>query len=241
MRNIFFVILISIVSLSAITNSAYAQENSKPRLIKVTGHSDMSVSPDLGELNLTITQRDMSASQAITKLNSKTKEIFKRLNGLGFKDEDIKTLNFQINENRIYRNGEMKDSGFVAMQTVQVEFENKKERISQILTSFSKTEPDFQFNFNFKLSDAANERVRNELIKKAINNAKDKANLIANTAGVKLAAIHEISYGMSENVIFEPRYAMMDAAMNKSGEEIAGFTPQDIKVTDRVIMMWEIE
>ena len=222
-----------------ISSSSFAQENNDKQLLKVSGNSKTSVAPDVGVLNVNVNNIDMSASQAIVGLNNKTKEVYNKLASLGIKENDIKTINFSISENRVYRRDEYRDSGYVASQTVQVEFAAKKERISEILTAFSDTKTNFQLGFSFKLSDELKKKVKNDLIKDAITDAKEKANLIASSAGVKLMKITEINYGVFNENIYQPMYDM--ASMAKSGNEIAGFTPQDIELNDRVIVMWEIE
>ena len=218
---------------------SFSQENDDKQLLKVSGNSKTSVAPDLGVLHVNVNHINMSASQAIVGLNNKTKEVYNKLASLGIKENDIKTINFSIAENRVYRRDEYRDSGYVASQTVQVEFSSKKERISEILTAFSDTKTNFQLGFSFKLSDELKKKVKNDLIKEAINDAKDKANLIASSAGVKLLKIAEINYGVFSDNVYQPVYEM--AAMAKSGNDIMGFTPQDIELNDKVIVMWEFE
>ena len=187
----------------------------------------------------------MDFSQAIVKLNEKTKDISKQIIGLGFSEREIKTKDFEIVVNHIYRREETIDSGYVARQSVNVEFENRKEMITKILNAFSKSQTDFTLTFNFKLSENLRAKVQDELLKLSINDAKAKAKLIAEASGVKIKKISDINYGTEyyagmREVREYGEYLEMADAM-PADESIVGFTPNDLLLQDSVLVRWEIE
>ncbi|MCE2732259.1 MAG: SIMPL domain-containing protein [Flammeovirgaceae bacterium] len=222
----------------------FGQGEKEPPTIQIVGTSKVSVKPDIGVLVIQITSLNMNFSQSIIGLNDKTKAISKQIMGLGFKEEEIKTTDFEIEVNRVYRREETIDSGYVARQSVKVEFKNQKETITKILNTFSKSRTDFTLNFDFKLSDDLRTKVQDELLKLAIKDAKDKAKLIAESSGVKIRRIKDINYGLTyyggmREVQEHGEYLAM--ASSPADTALIGFTPNDLLFEDSVLMTWEIE
>ena len=216
-----------------------AQDKETEQILKISGHAELFVAPDLGVLHINISAIDLTASKAINKLNEKTRDVSRQLNSIGFKETEIKTTSFQINENRIYREGEHKDSGYVASQSVEVEFQNNRDLITKILNTFSGSQTDFKLNFSFKLSEKKRVEVKNELIRLSIDDAKQKSLLIAKAAGIKLGKIVEINSGVVYNEPYISRGLASTAA--KMEGDMLGFTPQDLMFNENIIMMWEFE
>lgn len=235
--------LILLIILLQPTINSFGQSEKAPT-IQVVGTSKVSVKPDIGVLVIQITSLNLNFSQSIIALNDKTKDVSKQIMGLSFKEEEIKTTDFEIQVNRIYRREETIDSGYVARQSVKVEFRNQKEMITKILNTFSKSQTDFTLNFAFKLSDGLRIKVQDELLKLAIKDARDKAGLIAESSGVKIKRIKDINYGTTfyggmREVQEHGKYMAM--ASSPAETALIGFTPNDLLFEDSVLMTWEIE
>lgn len=226
------------------TLSSFAQSENKSSTLQVVGNGKIYVKPDVGVLIIRVQYKQLNFSQAIVGLNDKTKELTKQIVAMGFKEEEIKTTDFQINENKVYARDRYIDSGYIASQNVQVEFKNQKEIITKILTIFSKSKTDFSVNFNFKLSDTLKTKAQDELIVMAIKDAKRKSKLIGTSAEVSLKKIKEISYGSPfSGGVSELHDVRVFKAMATEGpnENMSGFTPNDLLLEDSVSIVWEIE
>ncbi len=226
------------------TLCSFAQTEPKTSSLQVVGHGKMYVKPDLGVLIIRIHYKHLNFSQSIVGLNEKTKEMSKQIVAMGFKEEDIKTTDFQINENKVYARDRYIDSGYIASQNVQVEFKNQKETITKILSTFAKSKTDFSVNFNFKLSDTLKTKAQDELIVMAIKDAKRKSKLIGTSAEVTLKKIKEINYGTPfSGGVSELRDVRVFKAMATEAphENISGFTPNDLLLEDSLSIVWEIE
>lgn len=239
MRQVFLILFLTTISISAI-----GQVDKQQPTIQVVGNAKLSIKPDLGVLVIRVTNKNMNFSQAITGLNDKTKDLTRQIVGIGFKQDDIKTTDFQIEENRIYRREEYIDSGYVARQSIKVDFKNQRDIITKILNTFSKSTTDFTLSFDFKLSDELKAKAQDELVRLAIKDSKDKAKLIAESAGIKLKRIKDISYGMNyfggmREV--EETAAFKVMASSAPSDAIVGFTPNDLLFADNVLITWEIE
>lgn len=236
--------IISLTFLLLLTFTSFGQSEKQAPTIQIVGTSKVSVKPDLGVLVIQIASVNMNFSQSIVGLNDKTKDITKQIIGVGFKEEEIKTTDFEIQVNRVYRRNESIDSGYVAHQSVKVEFKNQKETITKILNTFSKSRTDFTLNFDFKLSDELRTKVQDELLKLAIKDAKNKGKLIAESSGVKIKKIKDINYGLTyyggmREVQQHGEYMAM--ASSPADAALIGFTPNDLLFEDSVLMTWEIE
>ena len=216
-----------------------AQENKIGASINVKGVSSIKVQPDEGILNLNASFIGLDVNQAMLGLDKKTKEITQQIIAAGLSEKDIKTINFQINRNSVYRKGSAKDSGYFASQSLQVKFVYSKEKVAKILNVFSESKAGYNMNFDFILSDTLKKQTEAALIRLSVKDAKMKASLLAAEAGIKIKSIKVIEYGV---VSANRTYSMLPTRSMSSGEGgIQGFTPSDIEMSDEVLIVWELE
>ncbi len=238
MKTLFTFALIVLLSLHS-----FAQPDRNTSTLRIVGNAKTFVKPDLGVLNINLSNKNMNFNNTILGLNEKTKELTKQIVAMGFKEENIKTINFQINENKIYLRDQYIDSGYIASQSIQVEFKNDKETLTKILNTFSKSKIDFNLSFSFKVSDVLVEKTQHDLIVAAIKDAQKNAKLISETSEVILKKIKEIKYGTSPT---QGGPEFMDGARFKvsataSDDNMVGFTPNDILFEDQLTIIWDIE
>ena len=89
------------------------------------------------------------------------------------------------------------DSGYIASQSMSMEFPNSKENIGKILTAFSEGKPkkvDAEISFGFKLSDDLRSKLNAQVIEKAVRDAKKNADLPAKYTGVSVKSVLRIEY-----------------------------------------------
>ncbi|HEX5169025.1 MAG TPA: SIMPL domain-containing protein [Cyclobacteriaceae bacterium] len=232
----FFVIIL-------VNTNLFGQTEKNIPSIEVVGVSRKMVTPDVAILAIAISNKDMNFAQTSVGLNDKTKDVAKQIMSAGFRESDIKTTDYQIRVNRIYRKDSWIDSGYVASQNVRVEFKYSKDMVSKILTTFSKSKTAFDLQFDFKLSDDLKSKVSDDLIKMAVKDAKDKAKILSESAGVKLKQVIDINYNGNSSPDFRPYNEAVSykARMSDQAEPLSGFTPVEIQLNDSVVMKWEIE
>ena len=220
-----------------------AQDKKPAATISVKGVSTLKVQADEGILYLSANFIGADINQAMLGLEKKTKELIKQIVASGLQEKDVKTTNFQLNKHTVYRRGSNKDSGYFATQSLQIKFAYSKEKVAKILNTFSDSKADYNMNFNFVLSDTLSKQCTSNLIKLAVKDAKAKANTLANESGVKLKNIKHIEYGVVANHEPYPMAKSRGMMMADGGGEGAmqGFTPNDIELSDEVVVIWEIE
>lgn len=221
-----------------------AQNKDDTKSLEVVGSGEISVSPDIGILSIGITKIDSLFSEAISGLNSKSVDISGQLKEIGFSEENIKTKNFNVHRNQVYRNNRHVDSGYIATQQIQLDFENNKENITRILDQFSGSSTDFNLSFNFKLSDSLKEAVQQQIIELATRDAFEKARLISSASDIKLKDIKEIKYGTNPDAgmrLFNRNEGLHEIVLSGESTASQGFTPEDIKYSDNILVIWLLE
>lgn len=231
-KHLFFVVLI------ALSASAFAQPT---RQLVIRGEAKLMVSPDQAVLSVTLNTQEMEFNKAIARLSEREKDVIKKLEKLGYKKEQIKTSDFSVYENRVWWEGRSYDSGYVARQSMALEFVNTKEKISEILNAFGASTTEAEISFAFGLSDDLEKKKQEEVIKLAIADAKQKAELIAVASGVTLGGVLKIDYH-TEQIGVNP-VPMMDYRMKSEMDaaQSEGFEAKEIILFDGVVISFELK
>ncbi|MEP0365893.1 MAG: SIMPL domain-containing protein [Cyclobacteriaceae bacterium] len=233
----------TLVVMTLLITSYLTQAQTKT--IEVGGSAEMKVAPDQSVLHINISAHKMEFGQAVEALSKKESKILKKIESLGYNSKKVKTQNFSVRENTIWRNGTRYDSGYIASQSMKLEFTNTTQRIAKILNTFSEGKTDAQISFSFKLSDELEDKMTEQLIEMAVKDAKTKAGLLAKYSEVTIKSVAKIIYntpqGNSAPVYGRMEMAMSDGLMSKSSGSSNGFQADDITLTDQVMIIYEIE
>lgn len=229
-RTIFFLLSLVILSVDA---------QQSVRTLEVKGVGTYTVMPDLGVLTIEATIINPKFADAVRSLNSKIEQLITQLQTVGFKKDAIKTADFSVAKNLVWENNKNVEKGYLARQTIFVEFPNTKERIGAIITSFMNSENDVRFSFHFILSAEKEKRVTDTVLALAIGDAQYRAELIAATAKQTLGPVHRIIYGAQNAVPMVKSAAMM--SRGGTADESFGFDVKELTLTDDVTIVWELK
>lgn len=217
------------------------------RTIKVTGKGHIKVKPDMTRITITLVGNYPDYAETLRRSSEDTDSLKSILAELGSERSDMKTLNFNIDT----RYESYKDKGVYKQRLVgysfchilKVEFDSDNERLGRILYALGNCElkPEFHISYTVKDPEAA----KNELLGKAIKDAREKAAVITAAAGVSLKDIQQIDYSWGEidleitpmNRIMKPYAAAVNSADSSYDLDIE---PDDIEVSDAVTVVWEI-
>ena len=101
---------------------------------------------------------------------------------------------------------------------------------------------DPEFRISFILSDP--EEAKNELLGKAVTDAKEKAEVLSRAAGLRLGEIQSIDYswGRIDFEFSDVNYCLSpaDRTLEDSRAMDIDIDPDDIQVSDTVTVIWEI-
>ena len=201
------------------------------------------VKPDLGVINIQISEIKQTMSEAITALVEKSKVYADILQRTGIAEKDIKITGFQTYQNRLYRNNEHIDSGYIASQKIRVEFVYEQKLLQKIVAEFSVSKSPINFNIEFVLSEQLKGKAQSQVIESCVQDATLKANGIARASGLKLFKIIAITYGSwdqpkeMEQVISTSVYNALGA---EEGRTTFNFTPDELVFKDALTIEWAI-
>lgn len=217
------------------------------REMRVTGRGRISVKPDRIRLMLTLSDVKKDYDKALKEASAKSAELQKAFCGCGFSEEDLKTVNFSVDaEYTGYsdKDGNWKQRfvGYRFNQMLKIEFPLDNDRLGQILYALAKSGVKSEFRIQYTVSNP--EACRNELLGKAVSDAKEKAAILAEASGVKLGAIQTIDYSFGTMEIYsEPvNFRSMKVAESCCEDSAYGMNivADDIQLDDNVTVSFEI-
>ena len=217
------------------------------REMRVTGRGRISVKPDRIRLMLTLSDVKKDYDKALKEASAKSAELQKAFCGCGFSKEDLKTVNFSVDaEYTGYsdKDGNWKQRfvGYRFNQMLKIEFPLDNDKLGQILYALAKSGVKSEFRIQYTVSNP--EACRNELLGKAVSDAKEKAAVLAEASGVKLGAIQTIDYSFGTMEIYsEPvNFRSMKVAESCCEDSAYGMNivADDIQLDDNVTVSFEI-
>ena len=211
-------------------------------LLEVQGTGRMRVQPDQTIVMVNVNSANSEAGRAVQVVTERVEQLLKKLQDAGFKKEEIKTSQFYLNENNEWRDGRMYRNGYTATQTLEIKFGVDHKRLTKLTTAFADTQEGVTFQFSFGLTDKLRQQVKEELIRKAIQDAREKAAVIARSANIRLGSIRKINYGSQASIPYGPMMEMRSAgAMDKQSAQFPQTDIQDIEMTDEIHVVWSME
>lgn len=224
----------------------FADNNPLIRTLKVTGTASILVPVDTITIHITNSDTKKTYENSLNSSKAALIEFKKQLLLKGFNEKDLKTVSFNINtnyENYKDNNGNYKKRflGYKYSHSMKLSFRLNDSKLVDVLTSLNTIKGNVNFYLDYKIEDT--EKFKNELLIKAIENTKNKAEILANTSGVTLEKIININYSFNEpnNFIspFRGENKILGAKM--SSDSLLTINPEDLKFKDTVTITWEIK
>lgn len=218
------------------------------RTIRVTGKGMLRVKPDVMRITLSLEGTDMEYGKTLEQSARETEKLKELMAEFGLERSSLKTLRFDVDTD--YRREKVGDSyesrfaGYKYEHVMKVEFSADRERVGKILYALAHCPMQPEIRLSYTVSDP--EGAKNELLSRAVTDAKEKACVLTQAAGVRLGSIQNIDYSWGE-IEFEMRpmqnMMMADALPCPTGGQGSydlDIEPDDEEVTDTVSMIWEI-
>ena len=215
------------------------------RTIRVTGKGQIKVHPDMTRITITLQGIYKEYTDALMHSSMDTEALQAVLSEFGFARTDLKTLRFDIDTHyESYKNikgyFQQKLIGYRFNHVLKVEFESDNAKLGKILYALAhcKINPEFRISYTVKDPEA----VKNTLLGKSVTDAKEKAAVLTQAAGIALKDIQTIDYSWGR-IEFETRpmeeLALTQCLPSPSSYSLA-IEPDDIEVSDTVTVVWEI-
>lgn len=214
------------------------------RTIKVTGRGELKLRPDLTRVTAALSGKYGEYAETLERSSADTEKLKDMLASFGFERAGVKTVDFSVDaefESR-QEDGEYRQKlvGYRYRHTVKVEFEPDNERLGKLLHALAASDLEPEFTVAYTVKDP--EKARGELLAKAVADAREKAEILARSAGLTLKEIASVDYsygGADAFVRPTARMAAFKAADAQSFAFGADMNPDDVNVSDAVTVVWE--
>lgn len=191
-----------------------ADATSGARTITVTGSGEVILVPDLAYINVGIHTEAEDVTSAVNSNNSQARAIKEAMVGMGVEEKDIQTSNFNVySMNRYDDMGNIAGTNYAVDNTLYIIVRDMP-RLSEILDAALGAGANQIYGISFDIANRADamEQARDL----AIKDAEEKALSIANTAGVQLGQVLNISVKNNSYVQTLAGYGMGGGMMDQA-------------------------
>ena len=244
-------VLVVSVSLGTIATTAHAQEEptlipSTEKTISVTGMATTSISPDILTVSLGIETQAITASEALSTNSEKMNNVVKSLKSIGIEESEISTSSLSIHAQYEYV-----ENGFLRKETRQlvgyetsniITIETKKlDLAASIIDSAVNSGANRVDSVYFSVSPEIHTSLKDELLEKAVINAKSKAETALKALDQKIIGVKTVSLSEFGTPYPQP---MFRSAMDFERESMAFSAPtpvfsseQDVTTSAHVVFI----
>ena len=235
-----------ILSLAVIVFSlgSFAQTN-EDGIITVEGKSEVKLLPEEIWFNVSLTVKDQDYKTCADLAVQKLAEIKSLFTENGIEKDMIKTNRYSVREIQRH-NAELRkmvSDGYQATIPLTVRTNRDYDK-NNVIFKLIKDNLESNFNMNFALSEEQIAEVKARLIKLAVDDAKEKAEIITQAAEVKLGKIAQIQYG-------EPNLVGINnpPTLHKSDVMVRGMAqneivdllePDEVKMATNIVISWNL-
>lgn len=214
------------------------------RTITVKGIGAVSVKPDLIVLRLSMETAEYEYDAAMKAAAEKIDFLNKALEAAGFEKKSAKTADFRVRADYDRLNDGKGNytsvfMGYKCRHELKIEFDFDTKRLAKALSEISKciAKPEISIDFTVKDSSA----VSGELLKAAVKNAREKAEILCAASGAKLGELLSIDYNWGELHLYSATdYDVEGKCMMLSAADDMDIEPEEIKARDTATFAWEI-
>lgn len=214
------------------------------RTITVKGIGAVSVKPDLIVLRLSMITSEYEYDAAMKAAAEKIDFLNKALEAAGFEKKSAKTADFRVRADYDRLNDGKGNytsvfMGYKCRHELKIEFDFDTKRLAKALSEISKciAKPEISIDFTVKDSSA----VSGELLKAAVKNAREKAEILCAASGAKLGELLSIDYNWGELHLYSATdYDVEGKCMMLGAADDMDIEPEEIKARDTATFAWEI-
>lgn len=214
------------------------------RTITVKGIGAVSVKPDLIVLRLSMVTSEYEYDAAMKAAAEKIDFLNKALEAAGFEKKSAKTADFRVRADYDRLNDGKGNytsvfMGYKCRHELKIEFDFDTKRLAKALSEISKciAKPEISIDFTVKDSSA----VSGELLKAAVKNAREKAEILCAASGAKLGGLLSIDYNWGELHLYsETDYDVEGKCLMLGEADDMDIEPEEIKARDTATFEWEI-
>lgn len=197
------------------------------RNLRITGSATKKYSPDTVKVYMHLDAVAKNAELAKKVFTSKSTLMTNIINQLGFNADDLRTENFYVDKNYEYKDNQRIQNGYKADCTYSLMMDLDYTALDNLITGLSQA---LQMRITYDVLLKDREKEEKAVLELAVEDAKKRAEYVANACGVKLGKIVGINY--------EGNYGC--AAFRTVNASEQNLAPSDVTITKSIELMWEI-
>ncbi len=215
------------------------------RTITVKGTGYVSAKVDYVVISFNLETNRENYSEACELASSNIELLSEALVKAGFDKDAIRTTDFNVRtEYNSVRdsNGNFNNvfNGYVVSHKLKMEFDFDVVRLSKALSAVSSSGVQPEINISFTVKDKT--AVKEEVLRRAAKNAKQKAEILCSVSGVILGDLINIDYNWGEiNVRSNTRSQFDRNCAVDSFDSIFNIKPENVEASDTATFVWEIK
>lgn len=204
------------------------------RMIRVTGHGELRIKPDVVHLTLTLERTDADYADAVAAAEEAAKTAKEALLKAGVGEAEMRALSLRTQpryETVTDENGvrTRKFTGYSAVRRMRAELGADPAVLGRVIAALANCGAAPETAAEYDLKDG--ESLREKLIALAVKDARRRAKTMAKAADVRLGAVLSMETGSSTPIV-------RAAALRMDGAELQ---PEEIVLTEDVRMIYAIE
>lgn len=167
------------------------QEVEANREITVSGRGEVTARPDIATITVGVTTgRQKTAAAAMDLLAERINAVVASVQKEGIEEKDIKTTDLSVNPLYDFTDGQRRETGFEATESVQVKIRNL-DSIGDVVSSATSQGANQTGGISFAIDEP--ESLQLAAQEKAIENARNNAEQLAKALDVKLGRVKSFS------------------------------------------------
>lgn len=217
---VFILLIVFLMNALNLTLPLSVTTTSKSSELSVVGEGKVEVVPDTAYVEAGISVIEVSSVAQVQKsIDEANNKIIAAMSKLGIDKKDIKTSNYSINPNYSYENNKNGITGYNGNANITIKVK-RIDTVSQVIAEATAAGANQIQGARFTIEDPA--KYREEARTKAITNAKEQAQKLANTLGIKLGKVTNIVESSNDAggpIMYDKMAVGMGAAGNAAAIE----------------------
>jgi len=171
-----------------------------PNTISVSGEGLITSTPDIAKVDIGSSTDAKTVAEAQVKNTAIMNSIIAAVKRLSIEERDIKTKNYNIYPKYDWQNGKNNIVGYTVTQAIELKIRDTK-KTSDVLKVAGESGANQVGSLSFEIDNP--EKLRAEARAAAIQNAKEKAEALVDSLGVKLGRVISFSESSGSVPIYE--------------------------------------
>ena len=237
LAGIIFLISLSIIRFFGLSLPVSIENRTVSAELSVVGEGKVDIVPDIATIQAGITAEGQSVKAVEEKINEINNKIILAVGDLDIDKKDIKTSNYSINPSYepipVQFPKEPSISGYSGNASLTI-IVRKQEFVSKVIAATTEAGGNQVYNSGFTVDNPS--KYREEARSKAIQNAKEQAQKLANELGISLGKVVNISESNSNPPEI---YPVMKSVRDIGGGVAPDIEPGTQSVTSVVTLYFE--